>query len=131
MKLIIKNLDNACIRSISLEKFELYQNFIAELSTIKKPATATLITSNEKINSFELKKLKLALEELNIRIKYIYSRNRETVISGNSLKIKSTLLDIKTPENELLIGNLHKKKDIIHKGTVRSGDRISSNGHLL
>ena len=49
MKLIIKNVDNECIRSISLEKLELYQNFIAKLSAIEKPATATLITSNKKL----------------------------------------------------------------------------------
>ncbi len=131
MKFIIKNKNNDCIKSISLEKFELYQNFIAELSVIKKPATATLITSYEKINSFELEKFKLTLEGINIRIKYIYSHNRETVITGKSLKINSILLNIKNPENELLIGSLHQKKDIIHKGTVRSGDRISSNGDLF
>ena len=131
MKLIIKNIDNEFLKSISFEKFELYQNFIPELSANKKPATATLINSNEKINSFELEKLKLTLEEINIRFKYIYTHNRETVISGNSLKINSTLLNIKTPTNEFLTEILHQKKDIIHKGTVRSGDRISSNGDLF
>ena len=131
MKLIMKNIDNECIKSISFEKFELYQNFIDELSAIKKSATATLITSNEKITSFELKKLKLTLEELNIRIKYIYSHNRETVISGKSLKINSILLNIKNTNIESFVGSLHQKKDIIHKGTIRSGDRISSNGDLF
>ena len=110
MKLIIKNIDNECIKSISFEKFELYQNFIPELSALKKPTTATLITSNETINSLELKKLKLTLEELNIRIKYIYSHSRDTVISGNSLKINSTLLNIKTPKNELLTEISHQKR---------------------
>ena len=131
MKLIMKNIDNECIKSISFEKFELYQNFIDELSAIKKSATATIITSNEKITYFELKKLKLTLEELNIRIKYIYSHNRETVISGKSLKINSTLLNIKNTNIESFVGSLHQKKDIIHKGTIRSGDRISSNGDLF
>ena len=76
MKLIIKNIDNECVKSISFEKFEFYQNFIAELSAIKKPTTATLITSNEKINSYELKILKLTLEKINISIKHIYLNNR-------------------------------------------------------
>ena len=83
---------------------------IPELSTIKKPATATLINSNAKINSFELEKLKLTLEEINNRIKYIYTHNRETVISGNSLKINSTLLNNKTPKNELLTEISHQKR---------------------
>ena len=72
MELFFINIDNEFIKSISFEKFELYQNFIAELGAIKKPYTATLITSNEKINSFEIKKLKLSHEELNIRINFIY-----------------------------------------------------------
>ena len=131
MKLILRNIDEECIKSISFEKFELYQNFIAELSKIKKPATACLITSNEKINSFELEKLKLTLEVLNIKITYIYSRNRETVISGKSLKINSILLKINSLNNEFLMGSSHQKNDIIYKGTVRSGDRISSNGDLF
>ena len=59
----MKNIDNKCIKSISFEKFELYQNFIPELSAIKKPATATLINSNEKINSFELEKFNSPLRK--------------------------------------------------------------------
>ena len=131
MRLIVRNLDNEFIKSITFEKFELYQNFKAELRAIKKPSTANLITSNEKINSFELEKLKLTLEELNIRINNIYSNNRETVISGKSLKINSILLDIKQPMDELIIGSSYQKEDVIHKGTIRSGDRISSNGDLF
>ena len=77
MYLIIKDIDNECIKSISFKKFEHYQNFITELSAIKKPATATLITSNEKINSFELEKLKLSLEEINISFKYILLLERK------------------------------------------------------
>ena len=131
MKLILRNIDNEFIKSIPFEKFELYQNFIAELSDIKKSATACLISSNEKINSFELEKLKLTLEELNIRLIDIYSSNRETVISGKSLKINSTFLGIRNPKNEFIQGSSNQTKDIIHKGTVRSGERISSNGDLF
>ena len=131
MELFLRNIDNEFIKSISFEKFELYQDFIAELIAIKKPASAYLITSNEKINSFGLKKFKITLEELNIKLKYIYSDNRETIISGKSLKINSILLSIKNSKNELFINSLHQKKDIFHKGTVRSGDRISSNGDLF
>ena len=100
MKLIVRDINNECIKSISFEKFELYQNFIAELSHIKKPATATLISLNEKINSFELEKLKLNLEELNIKINLIYSDNRNTVVSRKSLKINSKLLNFNSPVNE-------------------------------
>ena len=131
MKLILRNIANEFIKSISFNNFELYQNFIGELIDIKKPAAASLITSNEKINSYELAKLKLALEEKNIKLTNIYSNNRETVLSGMSLKINSTLSNIKELKNELFMDTSHQKKDILHKGTVRSGDRISSNGDLF
>ena len=81
MELFFRNIDNEFIKSISFEKFELCQNFIPELNVIKKPALAYLITSNEKINFFELEKLKLTLEELNIKLICIYSDSRETIIS--------------------------------------------------
>ena len=131
MKLILRNIDNEFIKSISLEKFKFHENLITELSDFKKPAKAYLITTNEKINSFELEKLKINLEELNIKLAYIYSDKRETVISGKSLKINSTLLTFKSSKNEFLTGSSNQIKDIIHKGTIRSGDRISSNGDLF
>ena len=131
MKLILRNIDNKFIKSIFFDKFEPYQNLTTELSVIKKAFTASLITSNEKINSHELAKLKLTLEKLNISLTEIYSTDRETVLSGNSLKINSTLLGIKELKNELFILRSHREKDILYKGTVRSGDRISSNGDLF
>ena len=131
MKLILRNIANEFIKSISFKKFDFYQNFIAEISAIKKPASANLITSNEKINSYELAKLQIILKKHNIKLTNIFSHNRETVISGESLKINSKLLSIKDLKNELFINTSNQKKDILHKGTVRSGDRISSNGDLF
>ena len=131
MKLILRDPTNELVKSISLKKFDLYQNFIEELSAIKKPATANLIILYEKINSHELSKLKLTLEKINISLIQIYSNNRETVLSGKSLKINSTLLSIKDLKNEFFLVPTNQKKDILHKGTVRSGDRISSNGDLF
>ena len=131
MKLILRNSDKDFIKSISFEKFELYKNFISELSGIKIPLDAQLISSNERISSWELAKLKLNLKKLNINFSNIYSNNRETVLSGKSLKINSKLLNIKDIQNESNLDNLHQKKDILYKGTVRSGERISSNGDLF
>ena len=130
MKLILRNISNEFIKSISFQEFEPYQNFIDELTPIKKPALAYL-TANEKINSCELAKLKLILETLNINFTHIYSSNRETILSGKSIKINSTIIRSINQKNKLLIDPSSQKKDILHKGTVRSGDRISSNGDLF
>ena len=131
MKLILKNNDNEFIKSFSFKRFELYQDFCDELNAIENPAAANLFTENEKINSCELSKLKLFLEKYNIKFSKIYSNDRETVLSGKSLKINSKLLNIKDLKNQLPIVPSYQQKDILHKGTVRSGDRISSNGDLF
>ena len=131
MKLIFRNIANEFIKSISFQKFEHYQNIIEELNNFQEPSTAILITANEKINSCEFSKFKITLDTLNIKFIHIYSFNRETVLSGRSLKINSTLIKNKDLKNELFIDPSCNQKDIIHKGTVRSGDRISSNGNLI
>ena len=66
-----------------------------------------------------------------IKLSNIYSNNRETVLSGKSLKINSTFLNIKDLKNQLPLCPSYTQKNILHKGTVRSGDRISSNGDLF
>ena len=131
MKLILRGIANEFIKSFSFKNFEIDQNFFDNLITKEAPAAANLITENEKINSYELAKLKLILEKHFIKLSNIYSNNRETVLSGKSLKINSTFLKIKDLENQLPLDPSYLKKDILHKGTVRSGDRISSNGDLF
>ena len=131
MKLIVRSIANEFIKSFSFKKFELYQNFCDKLSTIEAPASANLITENEKINSCELAKLKRILEKHSIKFANIYSNDRETVLSGKFLKINSTFFNIKDLKHQLPIVPSCQQKDILHKGTVRSGDRISSNGDLF
>ena len=131
MKLISRGIANKFIKSFSFNKFKIDQNFYDNLISKEAPASANLITENEKINSYELAKLKLILEKHCIKLSNIYSNNRETVLSGKSLKINSTFLKIKDLKNQLTPDPSHLKKDLFHKGTVRSGDRISSNGDLF
>ena len=131
MKLILRNITDEFIQSISFNKFELYKDFDEKLIAINSPGVANLITANEKINSCELAKLKLILEKLDIKFLHLYSNDRETILSGKSLKINSTLLNIKDLTNKLNNDPSSQKKDILHKGTVRSGERISSNGDLF
>ena len=131
MKLILRNFDNEFIKSFSFKKFELFQDFYEELIALDNLASANLVTEYEKINSCELAKLKLMLENHNIKFSNIYSNSRETVLSGKSLKINSTFLNIKDLKNQLTLDHSCPQKHILHNGTVRSGDRISSNGDLI
>ena len=131
MKLILRNSDKDCIKSINFSKFEHYQKIISELSSSKNWTEADLITTNERITSCELAKLKLNLKKLNIIFSDIYSNNRETVLSGKSLRINSTLLNSTNNNKKSFLDPLSQKLDILHKGTVRSGERISSNGDLF
>ena len=72
MKLILRSIANEFIKSLSFKKFELYQNFCDKLIAIEPAAAANLITENEKINSYELAKLKLILEKHLIKLTNIY-----------------------------------------------------------
>ena len=71
MKLILRDIANEFIKSFSFKKFEFNQNFCDNLISKKATATANLITENEKINSYELAKLKLILEKHLIKLSNI------------------------------------------------------------
>ncbi len=131
MQLTLRNSDKNLIKTISFDKFELFQNFISELSAFKNPAEATLITSNEGITCLELANFKSNLRKLNINFSEIYSTNRETVLSGKFLKINSTLSNINDNKNKPFLNSLSQNEPLLHKGTVRSGERISANGDLF
>ena len=91
----------------------------------------TLIFSiNESISSHQLSNLKNYFDKINISSLCIYSNNRDTILSGKSLKIDSTFTKEREIKNQLLLFNSKIKDDIIHKGTVRAGESISSNGNL-
>ena len=52
------------------------------------------------------------------------------ILSGKSLKIDSNFIKEQEIKNKLLFFSSKKKDDTLHKGTIRSGGRISSNGNL-
>ena len=85
---------------------------------------------NESINSHQLSKLKNHFDKININSLRIYSNNRDTVLSGKSLKIHTSFIKEQEIKNKLLVFKSKKKEDIFHKGTLRSGERISSKGNL-
>ena len=130
MKIIINNLDGLNLETISFENFENIHGTLEKFSSIKGPLDAKIFVINESINCHYLSKLKSYFEKINIYSLCIYSNCRDTVLAGKSLKIRSIFVKEQKVKNELLLLNSEKKDDILHEGTVRSGDRISSNGNL-
>ena len=101
-----------------------------QFSATKEPLEAKIFAVNELISSHELSKLKNHFDRINISSICIYSNNRDTILSGKSLKIESTFYKEQEIKNRLISFKSKIKVDILHEGTVRSGDRISSNGNL-
>ena len=130
MKIIIKNSKNEYIETLYLEDIaNLRKNFI-KFNISKEPLKADLFAINEKLNSHQLKYLISTLKELNISTLFIYSNERETVLTGQSLRINSTFVSEQELKNIFFSSSL-KNENVLHKGTIRSGDRISSNGDLV
>jgi len=130
MEIILKNTKSNNLEIFSLSNLDNIHETFKEFSSIKGPLEATIFAINELINSHQLSKLKNHFDKINICSLRIYSNDRDTILSGKSLKIDSNFLKEQEIKNKLLLLNSKKKEDILHKGTIRSGERISSNGNL-
>jgi len=129
MEIVFKNSKSKYLEIFSLLDLDNLHETFKRLSSIKEPLEAKIFAVNESISSHQLLKLKNHFDKINICSLCIYSNNRDTIISGKSLKIDSAYIKEQEIKNQLLLFN-SKKDDILHKGTVRSGERISSNGNL-
>ena len=130
MKIFIGSINNQYLESIYLEKLDNFNETFKKFSSFKIPLEAKIFAINESISSHQLSKLKNNFGKINIFSLYIYSNKRDTILAGKSLKIDSTFLREQEVKNKLLLIDSKKKDDILHEGTVRSGERISSNGNL-
>jgi len=130
MEIFLNNTKNKYSEIFSFLDLDNFQEILKKLTSIKGPFEAKIFAINESINSHQLLKLKNHFEKNNIYSLCIYSNNRNTIISGKSLKIDSIFIKEQEIKNKLIKINSKKKDDILHIGTVRSGDRISSNGNL-
>ena len=131
MEIVLKNSKSKYLEIFSLLDLDNLHETFKRFSSIKEPLEAKIFAVNESISSHQLLKLKNLFEKINICSLSIYSNNRDTIISGKSLKIDSAYIKEQEIKNQLLLINSKKKDDILHKGTVRSGERISSNGNLF
>ena len=130
MKIVINSINNEYLENISFENLENNDETLKKISSVKEPLEAIIFAINESINADKLLKYKNIFDKINIFSLSVYSNNRDTVIAGNSLKINSTFVKEQEIKNKLLLLDSKKQKDILHDGTVRSGDRISANGNL-
>ena len=131
MEIVIKDLKNEYIETISFGNLDNSYETFKKFSSIKGPLQANIFIIKDSIGSYQLSKFKKNLEKINIRSFSIYSNNRETIIAGKSLKIDSNFINEQEIRNKLHLLNSKEMKDTLHNGTVRSGDRISSNGNLF
>ena len=130
IKIVITNSNNEYLDTLSFKDFENINETIKNISSIKEPLQAKIVAINQSISVYQLSKFKNTFNKMNILSLCIHSNNRETILAGKSLKIDSTFVKEREIKNKLLSLNSKKKNDILYKGTVRSGDRISSNGNL-
>jgi len=130
MEIVVKNTKNKYLETFSLLGLDDINETFKRFSFIKEPLEAKIFAVNESISSHQLSKLKNHFEKINTCSLCIYSNNRNTILSGKSLKIDSTYIKEQEIKNKLLLLSSKMKDDILHKGTVRSGERISSNGNL-
>ena len=130
MEIVLKNSKSKYLEIFSLLDFDNINETFEKFSSIKGPLKAKIFAGNESISAHQLSKLKNHFDKINICSLCIYSNNRNTILSGKFLKIDSAFIKEQEIKNKLLLINSKKKDDIVYKGTVRSGERISSNGNL-
>ena len=127
MKIVI---NNKYQETIFFENPENIEVIFKKFYLMRGPLEAKIFVINESISSNQLSKLKINFNKINIFSLNIYSNNRDTIVAGKALKINSNFLKEQVAKNELILLNSKKKDDVLYEGTVRSGDRISSNGNL-
>ena len=129
MKIIVndtsQNLEITCLDNLD----NIHEN-LKKFTLIKCDLEVKFFAIDEKVNSYQLSNLKKVFEKLNIYSLRLYSNDRETILAGKSLKIYSIYLKEKDLRAKFILHNSKKKDDLLHEGTVRSGNRISSNGNL-
>ncbi|MBO6973177.1 MAG: septum site-determining protein MinC [Prochlorococcus marinus CUG1434] len=130
MKIVLNNTKRNYFEIFSLEDLDNIHETFRKFFSIKGTIEAKILSINESISIHQLSKLKSHLHNLNVFSLCIYSNDRNTILAGKSLRINSTFLKEQEIKNKLLLFNSIEKEDILHEGTVRSGDRISSNGNL-
>ena len=102
MEIVLKNINSKYLEIFSLLDLENIHETFKKFSSIKEPLEAKIFAVNESISSHQFLKLKNHFDKINICSLCIYSNNRDTIISGSSLKIDSAYVKEQEIKNQLL-----------------------------
>ena len=93
MEIVLVNKESKYFEIHPLFDLDNIHETFKRFSSIKEPLDAKIFAVNELISSHQLSKLKNYFDKINICSLCIYSNNRDTILSGKSLKINSFKLD--------------------------------------
>ena len=130
MKLILENENFKHIKTISSESINFERLALDETSS-NSFLNGTLLTYDRNINCIELKKIRSALNRSKIKLNLLATSSRETNLSAKHLKIKTDFHPLKNIKYISNVSYEEKSIDLTHKGIIRSGEKISSNGDLI
>ena len=130
MEIFLNNPKSKFSELFSLNDLDNINETLKKFSSIKGPLEVKIFVINESLSSHQLSKFKNIFDKINICSFSIFSNNRYTILAGKYLKIDSNFVNEQEIKNKLQILNSKEKEDILFEGTLRSGDRISSNGNL-
>ena len=106
------------------------EELIIKLKKSHSLITAKLSDFEKTLNCDNLIKIQKILESKNINLDEIITNSRETIISANYLNIRTQFaINLNQLSYEKKIKEI--QHDIIYRGTIRSGNKISSNGNLF
>ena len=130
MEIAINSINEKFLETISFENWDEIDEIFKKFSSTKGPLEAKIFAINESINAQKLSKIKNNIDKNNFHSMCIYSNRRDTISAGKSLKINSTFVNEQQIKKKLLPMGKKNNDNMLHEGTLRSGDRISSNGNL-
>ena len=102
MEIVLINTKSKYLEIYSLLDLDNINESFKKFSSVRWPLEAKIFAVNESISSHQLSKLKNHFDQINTCCLNIYSNNRNTVLSGKSLKIDSTYIKEQEIKNNLL-----------------------------
>ena len=86
MEIVLENTKSKYLEIVSLLDLDNIHETFKRFSSIKDPLEAKIFSVNEAISCQQLSKLKNHFDKINICSLCIYSNNRDTILTGKSLK---------------------------------------------